>query len=39
MRLSSFEFVSVNTVRGGQIVDRRHYLNVDEALEAVGLSE
>ncbi len=32
-------FVSVNTLRDGQIVDRRHYLDVDEALEAVGLSE
>jgi ketosteroid isomerase-like protein len=32
-------FASVNTVKNGQIVDRRHYLDADEALEAVGLSE
>jgi ketosteroid isomerase-like protein len=32
-------FASVNTIRDGQIVDRRHYLDADEALDAVGLSE
>ena len=33
------QFASVNTLRDGQIVDRRHYLDAAEALEAVGLSE
>jgi ketosteroid isomerase-like protein len=32
-------FASVNTLRDGQIVDRRHYLDTDETLEAVGLSK
>jgi ketosteroid isomerase-like protein len=32
-------FASVNTLKNGQIVDRRHYLDAADALEAVGLSE
>jgi ketosteroid isomerase-like protein len=32
-------FASVYTVEGGQVVDRRHYLDATKALEAVGLSE